>query len=295
MSDVFKNEGVKDVGINLFSQMMGKRHVGSSRIRGHWLIKYWNRAEILKMSKKYKAVIFQKSYWTEYAKAFKGIKIFDICDADFMWWHYKTREMLEECHAVTTSTPALAEAFKKFTPKNKPVICIPDRIDLEVHKEKKEHKGDARWAVWFGYSNNFNLLEGVEKHLHKLGLNLIIISDKNFSEGSNYPIRVMNIRWNPDTINADILKGDIVLNPFSNKGHWKYKSNNKSLTAWALGMPVATSPDDLKRFISETERKKEAEIKLKEVQEQWDIRLSISQYEDLIKQIEKDANFSLPE
>ncbi len=189
----------KDIGICLFEKMMGKRNIGSSRIRGHWYAKYWDRAEVLKMSKKYKIVIFQKSYWTEYAKAFKGIKIFDICDADFLWWHYKTKEMIEECDAVTTSTPALAEAFKKFT--NKPVVCIPDRIDFDSHKEKKIHKGKAEWAVWFGYSNNFEMLNGVEKHLHDLGLGLIVISDKNYVTSSNYPVKILNIKWNIETIN----------------------------------------------------------------------------------------------
>lgn len=281
---------MKDTAIILFEQMMGKRNIGSSRIRGHWFVKYWDRAEIFKMAKKYSIVIFQKAYWVEYARAFKGIKILDICDADFLWWQYRIKEMIQECHAITTSTPLLAEAFKKFT--DKPVICIPDRIDLEVHKEKKEHRGNAKWAVWFGYSHNFDMLRGVEKHLHKLNLGLIVISDKNYENTSTYPIKLMNIRWKIENINNDILRGDIVLNPFSSKGHWKYKSNNKTLTSWALGMPVAASPQELEMFISERERKKEMELRLKEIKERWDIHKSIVQYEDLIKQINESFSLS---
>lgn len=292
-------ESKKDIAFFLFEQMHGRRNIGSSRIRGRWLVKYWDEAEVLKMGKSYKAVIFQKAYWVEYARMFKGIKIFDACDADFMDWHYRTKEMIEECDAVVTSTPLLAKAFRNFTSKEKPVICIPDRIDLEEHKEKKEHFGRAKQAVWFGYSTNFYLLQGIESHLYKLGLDLIIISDGNnfeFSERYKNLVKVTNIKWKVDTVHSNILKGDIVLNPFSAKGKWKYKSNNKSLMAKALGMPVATTPQELERFMEEKERKKAAIEGLEEIKNLWDVRISVKEYQQLINNLKEkdDPSMSLP-
>ena len=275
-----------------FEQFWGRKNIGSSRIRGRWLIKYWDKLEKFKVGEKYDAVIFQKAYWVDYAKLYKGIKILDICDADFMDWHYRIKELVDECDAVVTSTPALAKEMQIFI-KEKPVICIPDRIDLEAHQEKKEHKGNAKWAIWFGYSTNFYLLQGIERHLQKLGLGLIVISDKNYTITGNYKVELLNIRWNEETLNENLLKGDIVLNPFSSKARWRFKSNNKTLTSWALGLPVATTPEELERFMSEEERKKEAIVKQKEIKEKWDIKLSIPAYEILINHIKKNRNESI--
>lgn len=272
-----------------FEQMHGRKNIGSSRIRGKWLIKYWDKLEKFKIGKKSDFVIFQKAYWVEYAKLYKGIKILDICDPDFMDWHYRIKEQVDECDAIVTSTSALTEAMKIFI-KNKPVICIPDRVDLEEHQEKKEHIGEAKWVVWFGYSTNFYLLQGIERHLQKLGLGLIVISNKSYNIIGNYKVKLLNIKWKEETLNENLLKGDIVLNPFSPRARWKFKSNNKTLTSWALGMPVATTPEELKKFMNEEERKKEAIIRLKEVKEKWDIKLSIPEYEDLISQIKKNKD-----
>ena len=99
--------------------------------------------------------------------------------ADFLHWGYRTKEMLEEVDAVTTSTELLAEALRAFT--NKPVICIPDRIDINEITKHKYHKGDARWVAWFGYSSNFDMLRPVTHFLKKNNLNLIVISNSGFT------------------------------------------------------------------------------------------------------------------
>ena len=276
-----------------FEQFWGRKNIGSSRIRGKWLIKYWDKLEKFKMGQKADFVIFQKAYWVEYAKLYKGIKILDICDPDFMDWHYRIKELVDECDAVVTSTPALAKEMQIFI-KGKPVICIPDRIDLEEHQEKKEHKGDAEWVVWFGYSTNFYLLQGIESHLQKLGLSLIVISDKNYTSIGNYKVELLNIRWKEETLNENILKGDIILNPFSPKGRWRFKSNNKSLVAKALGMPVATTPEELRMFVNVDERKKAAKEGILEVASKWGVKQSIPEYEALINQIKKTRNASIP-
>ena len=49
--------------------------VGSSRIRGEWLWKYWDEAEEYGIGKRYSAIIFQKVYDKKYLIPFEGIKI----------------------------------------------------------------------------------------------------------------------------------------------------------------------------------------------------------------------------
>ena len=278
------------VGVLTIEQHLGKQPgwAGSSRIRAEWLTKGWDNAETFKQGQKYDVVIYQKAYWIEHAKQYDGIKILDLCDPDWLHWQYRIVEMIGNVDAITTSTEALANEIRKFT--NKPVLCVPDRLDLEFYKERKFHEGEAKWVVWYGYSSNYELLKPVLHFLKKFNLNLIVISDKGFSLPVSIgdSIELRNLPWNIDTVNQDILEGDIVVNPMDTSRKWKYKSNNKTIAAWALGMPVAHDIEDLKRLINPDERKKESKERLVEVKEKYDIRLSIPEYKGLIEEIIKN-------
>lgn len=289
----------KNVGIITFETFHGKKDIGSSKIRGQWLVNYWEEAEMFRQGTKYDAVIFQKVYWPEYAKNFEGVKILDLCDPDFLAWNYKTVEMIGSCDAVTTSSPVLRDAIKKFT--NKPVIWVPDRVDLNANKEKKVHSGDARTAVWFGYSQNQFVLNSTLEFLDKYGLDLIVISDKGYilpppynsvhAETMKPRINLTNYPWRSETVNNDIIKGDIFLAPYITSGKWKYKTNNKELISKALGLPIARSTGDLKRLLAEDERKADAEQGFKELEENWDVRYSVDEMKDIIRRIKDKEVF----
>jgi len=277
------------VGFLLFDQFHGRKDTGSSRIRGHWLIKNWPNAELFKQGQKYDVVIYQKAYFVDHARADKhSIKILDLCDPDFLHWGHRVREMIEEMNAVTTSTESLAEAIRHFT--DKPVKCIPDRIDPEFHQgELKVHENRAEWVVWFGYSTGFDMLKPVLSFLKKNKLGLIVISDNAFFMPTAYvdDIKIANYPWDIKTINDHIKEADMVINPQSTAGKWKYKSNNKTLTGWALGMPVATTVEELERFIDPEERRKEVELRQKELREKWLISKSVKEYKELITDLTK--------
>jgi len=307
-----KNTDDMSVGFITFEKHNGRKDIGSSTIRAEWLCNHWDNAEIFKQGRNYDVILFQKAYWVDMAKDFKGIKIFDICDADFLHWGYRTKEMLVECDAVTTSTEALAEQFRRFT--DKPVVCIPDRIDLDLHNQKKLHKGRATHAVWYGYSDNFEMLDPVMYFLEKFGLDLIVISNKPYLPQMNYVkpeiqkgmnindterilemqkkkehwVDVKNVKWTKETVDKDIISGDIVINPTKDAGKWKYKSNNKTIKSWALGLPVASNTTELKLFLEEGARQKEVEKRQKEIKDKWDVKLSIEQYKKLFKKIQND-------
>ncbi|MHA1329543.1 MAG: hypothetical protein ACTSR2_00565 [Candidatus Hodarchaeales archaeon] len=268
----------KKVGILLFEQWHGRENVGSSRIRGHWLIKYWPEAEVFQQGGKYDVVIFQKCYWPEYVRAFNGIKIFDLCDPDWLDT-LPIKEVIDYCDAVTTSTEALRDEVQKFT--DKPVIFIPDRQDLEFHNKQKVHKGRAKKVCWYGYSHNAKVLDKAIWSIKSFGLELVVISNlRPFYQKAD-----KNIKWELETINDEILKCDFVVMPPDTRPRGRFKSNNKITKAWALGMPVATNIEELKRFLDPEERKKEAKKRLKEVKEKYDVRLSVKEFKDLINQI----------
>lgn len=275
-----------EVGIIDFGYVHGKKNIGSVRIRVEWLIKYWPEAEKYKLGKKYDALIFQKAYLTEVAETFDGVKILDVCDPDF-YDMASFVKMISKVDAVTCSSPKLTELISKWT--DKPVIHIPDRIDFEsLPKKIKKHEGEAKKVVWFGYGHNSHTLKQVIPYLKQYNLEMIIISDTpvDFSD-QEFNEKVTWYKHTPETWNDHILEGDIVLFPPSLKYKDVYKSNNKTVHSWALGMPVATTLEELNLFLDPNERNKEQEKRLKEVTEQYDVKLSVKQYQELIDDIKK--------
>ena len=107
LADTAKNSNHKKmkIGIYTFEQFESRQRnsVGSSRIRGQWLVNHWPEAELFKIAKKYDIVIYQKAYFLEHAKLFDGIKILDMCDPDWLE-HKPVKQMIDLCDAVTTSS-----------------------------------------------------------------------------------------------------------------------------------------------------------------------------------------------
>jgi len=198
----------------------------------------------------------------------------------------KVKAMLDACDAATTSTEALRDAVQQFT--DKPVVFIPDRQDLEFHNKQKVHKGRAKKVCWFGYSHNAATLDMAMGFIRGMGLQLTVIHNlRPFYKDADE-----NVEWKLETVNDEILKCDFVIMPPDSRPRGKYKSNNKITKAWALSMPVATNPDEVKRFLDPVERKKEAEKRLKEVKEKYDVKTSVSEMKQLIVKIkeQKDGN-----
>lgn len=265
-----------------------KDSVGSSRIRGNWLIKYWEEAEEYMIGQKYDVMIFQKVYWQSFknnANTYQGVKILDICDPD--WLEGKpVMEYVDFMDATVTSSPALAEYIQKMRP-NARVICIPDRIDLSVHQKKEKHQGVLKKLVWFGYSTNVHYIEKTFPDIIQKGIELTVISDQPYNPGIQYQnLKVNNVPYSYPGVHKEITKCDAVLMPISNDDlRGTFKSNNKTLTAWALGMPVIALPQDLDRFKTAESRQLEGDLRRKEIEEQWDVKLSVQEYKDLIAEI----------
>lgn len=267
-------------GFLLFEQYHQRKNIGSSRIRGDWVLKYMKNAERFVQGENYDAIVFQKVYWKEMAREFKGVKILDICDPDWMEGA-DVVQFANEMDYIVTSTDKLKEVMEKFT--DVPIECIPDRIDFEtLPKTVKQHKGRAKKVCWFGYSHNAEVLDVAYYKIKKLGLELVVISDGNIRTSQ---CNVKNVKWNADTYNEEIINCDFVIIPETAQGRHAFKSNNKIVHSWALGMPVARTATELDLFMDGYERAKEAEIRRKEVLENYDVKLSAKRYEEIIKKI----------
>lgn len=266
----------------LMDNFWQRKGIGSSRIRGRWIIKYLNRiegveAEELVQGKEYDVMVFQKVYWKEMARAFQGINILDICDPDWLEGA-EVVSFCKEMDLITVPTEAMKEAIEKFT--DTPVAIIPDGVDMEILPPQKKHMGTAKKVVWFGYSNNMEVLYPAFSSIKKLGLKLLVVSDGNLNTSE---CEVENVKWNAETCDAIYQEADFALLPEKTNGRFLYKSNNKTLHAWALGLPVAKTQQEMERFMNGEERKKEATIRYAEAKEGFSVAKSAKMLYSLIR------------
>ena len=99
-------------------------------------------------------------------------------------------------------------------------------------------------------------------------------------------MKVKNIPYSYPQIHQEIIKGDAVLFPETTEDiRGGFKSNNKTLTAWALGMPVVRNYKDLDLWMNEDERQKEADLRYQEVLDNWQVQRSVEEYVQLIQKI----------
>lgn len=271
-----------------------KNSVGSSRIRARWLLPYWPEAEEYKMGEEYEVTIFQKVYWDKMLEEYKGIKILDLCDPDWLEGR-PVFQYVDLCDAVVTSSQPLADYILKLRPEQK-VVCIPDRILLTEHKPREiKHEKRAEKIVWFGYSHNVHYLQKTFEELIQYGLKLVVISNEAYYPPSVYNnLQIENIPYNYDTVHEEIKKCDLALMPDTTtddlKG--KFKSNNKTLTCWALGVPVVKEPKDLAKLIGGEARQKEADKRLQEIKDKWDVKYSVEEYRRLIEELKQNKKLS---
>lgn len=266
--------------------------IGSSMIRAKWLVEKWPEASLWNNGDSFDALILQKVYWMDMVKDFQGVKILDMCDPDWMRSQdtgCALVEISQYIDAITTSTDELRDVIKKLV--KIPVVTIPDRLNLDYFTIKKQHTERAKSVVWFGYYHKAKeVLNQVMPSLKKRGLSLYVISNSQFFPDNDYGVEVSNIAWTPMNAFMDIQSGDFVINPPSPMGDMRFKSSNKSIIAWALGMPVVNSAEDMDRFMDPVERTKEVELRGKEILRDWDNQLSINQYKELIESIQKKKN-----
>lgn len=279
-------------GFLTFSDFHGRPDVGSTKIRANWLIENWQSygkdvgtAERFKIGQKYDVVVFQKAYYIDYAKSFRGIKILDVCDPDFLNWSYPVMEMVGLVDAVTCSTLELAKLFAQVT--DKPVAVIPDRVDPKfVKRIKEKHEGEGKYAVWFGYSDNHPVLDDIIPVLHKAGFSLIVVSNRPYVSHSKFQgFEIINYPWTDATAYQDICRGDVVVNPKRLHGKWLYKSDNKTIISYQLGMPVAHTKEELIALKSADLRNKVIEEAQELLKTEHHISRSVIELKDLIYEI----------
>lgn len=275
-----------------YSQYHGKTEpVGSDYIRVHQLIKHWPDADLYKYGEFPDCLIFTKVFLSQdyrFPEHFENKKILDICDPMWLEGH----AIVETCQAmdaVTCPTEALADYLRQFT---KNVVVVPDRFDLDVIPEPKQHNGEAKTVVWFGYSHNSELLKPAIPIIESLGLKLLIISNDD-PIVNRWGIRDKKDwytykPYNEATIYQDIQEADFAILPDGFRPVDVFKSNNKTIKANLAGLPVAKTKEDVELYMSGEARQDWFDNNYAIIAKEYDVRNSVKQMQELISGLNKD-------
>ena len=272
-----------------FSKYHGKGRQGSTNIRVDQMVKYWPQAELYKYGEKADVLIFQKVYVLadyQFPVHYKGIKILDVCDPDWLstWIH-----IVETCNAmdaITCPTQELADFISQF---HDNVHVVPDRFDIEVIPVPKKHTGDAKTVVWFGYSHNAEVLKPAIPILDKLNLNLIIISNEE-PYVDRWSSRVKEswntfVKYDEDTIYQELQKADYALLPEGFRPVDIFKSNNKTIKANLAGLPVAKDIDDMELYATAENRQDWVDTNYASIQAEYNVIKSVEQMKGIINEV----------
>jgi hypothetical protein len=274
-----------------FEAFHAKSNVGSTKIRVHNLIKYWGKAELYKYGEKPDVLIFQKVYVGGDYKVpitFPAIKILDICDPD--WFDgVPIKETVDAMDAITCPTEPLAEFIRQLT--DKPVRVIKDRFDLTDFPSRKVHRGQAKTVVWFGYHHNASALKLAVQSIERRGLRLKVVADQD-PFASRWALKPKEFessyefkKYLPDTAYSEIQKADICVLPKMNRPQDRFKSENKTVIAQLLGLPVAINAEELDGLMTAEARTKQVDTVYDIVRKEYDVKKSVQQMKGLINEI----------
>lgn len=275
-----------------YSQFHNKNPVvGSTFLRVNQLIKYWDEADLYKYGENPDVLIFQKVYAAndyKFPLNFENIKILDICDPS--WWEgLDVAETARAMDAITCPTENMANFMRQIT--KAPVFVVPDRFDVDIIPKPKQHKLPAKTVVWFGYSHNAELMRPAIPIINDLGLNLLVISNDDpflHQHGNrDYKDYYQFRKYNEETIYKDLQRADFAILPEGRRPEDRFKSNNRTIRAILAGLPVAKTPEDINAFMKPTTRTDYMRKNYAIMKEEYDVRKSIKQYEDIISQVEK--------
>ena len=195
---------------------------GSERIRCDWICPHIPAVKWKGEALNYETVIFQK---VPPAPKDGRTQILDMADPI---WRTEPLEsmtgMLGRVDAVTVPTEALRADFSQYY--DTPAYVVRDGHDFTSYPTGT---GGSRY-VWFGYADNFpDLCRQVDE------FDLTVVSDRPTGHG-------IFRQWDNDAFDI-ICKSQIAILP-----RHEWKSNNKAVSAWAMGLAVARDERDLERF-----------------------------------------------
>ena len=237
-----------NIGIKTREQIADDKNSASDRIRAKLIADEIEGMEIYDENINYHNVIFHYhddkglKRLRELA-VYGGIAIFDICD--YNWENNEAvLQFAKKVDHITVASEPLKDKLKEDGV-DTPITVIGDGHNVE-DRRKKWHKDKVKKIVWFGYSDNQHILDDYYEFLEEHNIKLRIIAEHNINRKLEF------VEWDVDTYYDLINECDIALLPKNGI----YKTNNKDVTAWLCGLPVAKTKEELLKLLSKEERLK---------------------------------------
>jgi len=224
-------------------------HAGSRMIRCEWVARHWTCAKVFDGTQRltdYDLFVFQKAYLTAQSERLirqvadlreRGPETrlaFDLCDPDFL--SNQHRERLLSVLPLFDFAVAPTEPLVSWLAQYLPAYLVPDGVDLGAVNIYRGFVDNAPpRVVWMGYRGNSPVLIEIADTMADLGITGDVVAvDK--------PMPF-------DRFVAQMAEYDILLNPRSAQPPYCYKSDNKTLVAWAAGVAVARDGEELKKLL----------------------------------------------
>lgn len=258
------------VGIKTKEQINNNKNTASDRIRGRMVVNNSKNIEIYRPDTEYEVVIFHQA---DPVGLFihKGLKILDICDYE---WRDKDDDaffsFIKRMDILIVASKGLKDRLIEDGIKKR-IIVIGDGHNIK-NRLKKEHKEIAKKAVWFGYIENFPCVVPLLETLKDNNISLRIIAQRDNFRADEF------IKWDINTVDKYINECDFAILPKNGK----YKTNNKEVTSWLCGIPVARTKEDIIKFKSKQVR----QAQLKQVDfSRYDIKDRVKEYTNVCSEL----------
>ena len=161
------------------------------------------------------------------------------------------RAACELADVICTPTSELRTALIEHFKIQCKIAVVPDLLEYESVKPKKELVGAAPVGLWFGHPTNAKFLaQFIESHSQALtGHSLAIVSSaqtldilKRYKFSQPPTVGIQVFPWSVQAV-AQVAQGaDYCVIPSDCNSPKRYASNNRLITALALGLPTLATP-----------------------------------------------------
>lgn len=211
---------------------LGHPYRASERIRCDWLLPHLNAEKWPANRNKSPEV----TIWLKIAPSDRvsPIQILDMCDPAWREGPAALEQTLKHVDLVTVPTEAAMEDFREHMG-DYPAAIVRDGHDLDFYPRPREKTGHR--YCWFGYSHNWERAKPAVTALPEE--DVAIVTDTSVGFGTWFP-------WTNDVEAFDrISRSSIAVLPTDET---RLKSNNREVSAWAMGMAVASSWYDIELY-----------------------------------------------
>ena len=153
----------------------------------------------------------------------------------------------ELADVICTPTRELKTALVEHFKIQCQIAVVPDLLEYESVKSKKALVGAAPVGLWFGHPTNAKFLaQFIDSHLHALtGHSLAIVSSpqtldilKRHKFSQPPTVGIQMIPWSVQAVAQVAERTDYCVIPSDCNSPKRYASNNRLITALALGLPT---------------------------------------------------------